>query len=670
MIKYLIFDTETSGLNIISDSPFLVAFGLVDEHFQLVHMDYFHVNSTVTKDINTEAQFKKYLETVPTIVGHNIKFDLHMMLNSGYPLDNLLNKNYIDTSVLARLVINHDKQTDASFSTALKKLAVQYLGVDSADEERKLKAELSNLIMQHKQAMKNYFISLGLWDINMKPTSQTVLLNKIYNAWNKHYHNLKQFKIARTTFLTNNPAPTYEDCSSVEKYALTDIKLTHGLFRLWYPKVGLLKQIPALMRTNEAVIPLLLMERKGLTVDIKRLLTDRNAILLELSKTKIIDPRTNTELAIGQHAKLKDLYEYESGINLKSADKETRNRISELSPAAKAADYISQMNKYLTTYITGILNKLTVVNNEYKVFTQYNLAGTITGRLSSDFQQFPRDPLVLNNNHEINIRSWFIVPQGNKYMFYFDYSQLELRLQCEWTALISGTPDKNMARAFSPYRCVEKNGKYYLEEDESIEWEPTDLHAMTAMNAFPGVTKNDPDWKHYRSLGKRSNFAINYGAAAPKLVEALHVDFPTAKALVDGYRKTFAGVVEFGKWLASRVYTVDNLPNLFLRRYYSRNKHLLQNWLVQGSGADLLLIKLKEVYEYIKDKPHWNFMITVHDEIGFTCNDISMQQLKKEVKEIQQLLSYSLSAVNVISDIEYTTTCWSEKQDWEDTTNE
>lgn len=87
------------------------------------------------------------------------------------------------------------------------------------------------------------------------------------------------------------------------------------------------------------------------------------------------------------------------------------------------------------------------------------------------------------------------------------YSQLELRLQCEWTNLINGSPDLNMARAFMPYRCIEVNGKYMLEEDPTTEWTPTDLHALTAKSAFPGIDETHPDWKHYRTLGKRCNFA-------------------------------------------------------------------------------------------------------------------------------------------------------------------
>lgn len=159
---------------------------------------------------------------------------------------------------------------------------------------------------------------------------------------------------------------------------------------------------------------------------------------------------------------------------------------------------------------------------------------------------------------------------------------------------------------------------------------------------------------------------VNYGASPNALVNALDVDFPTAKRLAEGYKKSFKGVVDFGKWIQNRVYTINKFPNLFNRKYYSTNKHQLQNWLVQGSGADLLLIKLKETYEYLKTHPHWNFLITVHDEIGFTCTDIPASQLNQEVKEIKELLGYSLSAVDVISDVEVTTTDWGHKEDWEE----
>jgi DNA polymerase-1 len=575
-----------------------------------------------------------------------------------------MNKNFIDTSVLARLVVDHDTQTDKTFSAGLKTLGVRYLGIDSNTEERALKMELSRLVSEHKEKMKAYFVAQSVWDSKLTQTNQTKLINDIYLNWNKVFHLYPQYTQHRKAFLQSNPEPTYEQCSNVVTYGMTDIKLTHGLLKLWFPKAVQLQQVDTLKRISNATYPLVIMERQGLAVDVQQVLKDRAKIVDELSKTTIVDPRTNTTLSIGQHAKLKELYEFESGEQLESSDKETRAEIESISPAAKAANYIAKLDKYLNTYVRSILDKLTLVGKEYRVFTQYNLAGTITGRLSSDFQQFPKDAITLADGTEINIRSWFVVPKQDKYMFYFDYSQMELRLQCEWTNIVNGHPDINMVRAFSPYKCIEKDGKYFLEEDPTKEWKATDLHALTAKNAFPNIDETHPDWKQYRNLGKRTNFAVNYGAAAPKIQQALKVDFPTAQALVQGYRKAFAGVVAFGKWISNRVYVTDNIPNLLLRRYYSRNKHQLQNWLVQGSGADILLLKLREIFEYIKTKPHWKFMITVHDELGFVCSDIPQEQLKREVKDIQKLMTHSMSAVDIISDVEYTTTKWSEKDEW------
>jgi len=677
MLKYLIYDTETTGLNIVTDKPFLFQYGLVDEDLNLLDVKVFKA-----KDKKNKQKFIDYIKKVDTIVGHNIKFDIHMAINSGIDISFFKDKNYIDTAVLARLVISHDQQRDSSFSIALKKLAVRYLGKDTAQEEHLLKAELSQLTLEHKANMKQYFIDKGVWDLSLSGRAETKVINEVYNNWNKVFHKYIHLKQARLDFLKLNPAPNYSDCSNVWTYAETDIYLTHGLFKLWYHDVVKLQQVPTLIRISKATIPYVLMERKGMSVNLNKLIQDRNMIIKEMSKTKIIDPRNGFEYSIGQHAKLKELYEYETGMLLKSADKQTRKEIESKSPSARKANYIAKMEKYLSSYITRILNKLSIIDNEYKVFTQYNFAGTVTGRLSSDFQQFPKEPLELANGYVVNIRDWFVVPKGNKYMFYFDYSQMELRLQCEWTNIVSGSPDLNMARAFSPYKChcYDSNGNkvpyqgepnkyfktrdWYLDEDPAIKWQPTDLHALTTKNAFPGVSEMDPDWGHYRQLGKRANFACNYGAAAPKIADALNVDFPTAQALVDGYKKAFKGVVDFSKWLYKHTRTTPSTPNLLLRRYYSRNKHLLQNWLVQGSGADILLEKTTEVYEYIKDKPWWNLMISVHDELGLTCDGIPKAQLDKEVKAIQNIMVYQLSAVDVTVDVEATETSWANKVDY------
>lgn len=92
-------------------------------------------------------------------------------------------------------------------------------------------------------------------------------------------------------------------------------------------------------------------------------------------------------------------------------------------------------------------------------------------------------------------------------------SQLELRLQTIWSAIIDGSPDITMARGFGPYHCHEKFDEdgtskgWFLNEDPDTKWHPTDFHTATAYEAFGALPDYEENKKHYRSLGKRANFA-------------------------------------------------------------------------------------------------------------------------------------------------------------------
>ena len=92
------------------------------------------------------------------------------------------------------------------------------------------------------------------------------------------FHKYPKLKKLRIKFLTQTPAPTYQDCSNVKTYGKTDIKLTHGLLKLWYPQAVRLDQVPTLIRLSNATFPLVLMERKGMTVDLYQVIKDRNIL--------------------------------------------------------------------------------------------------------------------------------------------------------------------------------------------------------------------------------------------------------------------------------------------------------------------------------------------------------------------------------------------------------
>lgn len=157
----------------------------------------------------------------------------------------------------------------------------------------------------------------------------------------------------------------------------------------------------------------------------------------------------------------------------------------------------------------------------------------------------------------------------------------------------------------------------------------------------------------------------NYGCSAATLSNNLGIDMDTAIKLVTGYKETFKGVVHFGNYIKKKIYAGrKEWPNIFKRYYYSGNAHKLCNYLVQGSGADLLLLKLRETYNFIKEHPWWTYVITVHDEIGFTVKDIPKEQIDKEVKELQEIMKCELTAVTIIADVEVTKTDWGHKKDY------
>lgn len=420
MLKYIIFDTETNGLNIRINKPFMLQYLFADENLQEIEKGIFYFDPRNEQDKLNKQKFIHALQTVPTLIGANIKFDVHMLVNMGFDIELFRYKNYIDIEVLARLVIDNDAQTDSKFSVALKSLASKYLCKDSSSEEHQLKMELSRLVTVHKQNMMQYFINAGLWPDNLSMTNSTKLINEIYgDNWFKYFDKHAKYKQAREQYLLTYPAPTYQDVSNINTYALTDVILTHCLTKLWYPQIVSKGQTETLKRVSKATFPLILMEREGLVIDIPKILEDRKFLLDYKNSSKIIDPRTGKEISIGQHKVLKDIYEYETGMKLSGADKEVRDSIEDISPTAKKVNNLSKLEKIVGTYATRLLRDATLIDGEYRVFTQYKMAGTVTGRLSSDFQQFPKEPSIINGR-TINVRDWFIVPKKSKYMFYFD----------------------------------------------------------------------------------------------------------------------------------------------------------------------------------------------------------------------------------------------------------
>ena len=136
------------------------------------------------------------------------------------------------------------------------------------------------------------------------------------------------------------------------------------------------------------------------------------------------------------------------------------------------------LDKWLSTYIEGMLNRV----SNGRIYTNINNSGAVTGRVSSDMQQQPSEPLLNKKGDELFHPRKVFVNDDNATTYYFDFSQMELRLQANYTIDISGG-DKNLCRAFIPFGCVSifTNKKYRLGDENwgSGEWVDEDDNEWT-----------------------------------------------------------------------------------------------------------------------------------------------------------------------------------------------
>jgi DNA polymerase-1 len=257
---------------------------------------------------------------------------------------------------------------------------------------------------------------------------------------------------------------------------------------------------------------------------------------------------------------------------------------------------------------------------------------------------------------------------------------MELRVQAHYT-LILGDGDLNLTRAFMPYRCTSiltgqpfsygvddiHSGEWVNEDNKP--WTPTDLHSATTLQAFPDLKLDDPNFSHYRSLGKRANFAKNYGAGWFKLMESLKISEDIAKALDQGYNKAFPKVRDYQRWVDKQLQLYGYVQNLYGRRYYvssSNNFYKSYNYLIQGSCADLMKMKEIEIANFLKSNNLKSKMILViHDEVQISI-PADEEWIVPKIRQILDDNNKVIHTLPMICEVEVTNKSWADKEDYEE----
>lgn len=662
---YICYDTETTGLNHMLDTPFLFIVGFNKFVYYC--------------DIENKSIFDSFIKNVYdcciefniTLYAHNAKYDWHMLYNNRTPIPKEV--NLADTMTIARLI----NSCDSDFSSIkLESVGAKYVDSSAKFAQVLIKDKIKKLTAERKKAVCNAY-------------KEKHNVKKFSDAWTKYVKRVRFINDYDEVF-EDFKEPTYYDVylehkEIMVKYAIDDVVImleflrnTESLYNnLYLSNNGVNRDV--INRENKLIYHIANLERVGFCVDKDYLVTSYNKLkdYQEELYTKL-HLITETEWKVGQHNEIIKFFKEKYNINLESADKRSISALSlekneDVKTISKLICKLRTVDKWISTYVIGVLNRIVFINGEYRLFTTINNNGTVSGRVTSNLQQMPKFGLINEEGEELFHPRRFVIAGKNKSLWFLDYSQVELRVQAYYTILV-GAPDYNLCRAYMPYGCINSKGEHFdyknsnhvLNWDnkdwynkDGTEWKPTDLHSATTKKAFPELDEDSHEFKKARNLGKTTNFAKNYGAGAKTLAINLDIDMETAEKLSQSYIDTFPGVLSYNK----KVYEMLNLKgfveSLYGRRYYineSKNYYKGGNYLIQGSAADLLKEAEIKIGEYLEDKQSKMIML-IHDEIAFEVVD-GEEYIIPIVKGIMEEAKSKIPYIPLVCSVDKTTTNW------------
>ena len=698
------FDTETTGLHIILDKPFLFQFGWICKDC----MEGYAFSVDIERQPNLAKQvinaWHKLVSTVKVYLGHNVKYDLNMLINIGLAYTT---ENVSDTMFYIRYAHDALHQSEGGPPLALKEYSAKYIAHDARTHEKLLDQEKTSIAKEYNNMLKRRLQSCKLPDSLKDKKYKSFTLSAIDDLFKDPIAEIEDFPedVQRAyldwkakdlpLYLQNKVVQLVEsdmirydtlNRENVIKYALYDIVWTLEIYAQCAPVIKARQQEVAIKMESDLIFPLVEMERVGFKTDKKYLENCRkNLKNYIIQQRKKLFELTQKEFSIGQHAVIHDILTEDFNVTLTATNASEMDLVlsnliieNKDNPAIKVIQLIQELRtleKWYSAYITRFLKDL--INTD-RLYTTINQVGAVSGRVTSNFQQFPRDPILTEDGKELFHPRRMVTISGNDYdgIIYCDYSQIELRFQALYTILV-GSPDLNLCRAYMPYKCHLKDGtsfdytnpehikrwqeEWYLDENPEELWEPVDVHGATT-TAATGLKKGDVGIKEARyAIGKRTNFAKNYGAQYNKIRQM----FPDkteeeCRKIDQAYYTAFPGVKAYHNYCYQRALE-SYTTNLFGVKYYNVSGHKLINMLIQGSAAFFLKWKIKQLYDYCKAnnvKSRWQMQI--HDELSWEKHKDDPLHVFTDMQKIMN--DWTDTLVPIVAEMDATKTTWAEKK--------
>jgi len=680
------FDTETTGLHIILDRPFLFQFGWLDIPNKQGYAFGIDLEANPELAMKVVKAWMIMAKDLKILLGHNVSFDLHMLLNIGveYRTENLS-----DTMFYIRYAHDSVAVKNGGAPLKLKDYCARFVDRDARHHEQLLQVERTAIASRlNNKLMKDFLKGRRMKDL--KPffddaTNDPEDLHYqdfiAYQLWLKW---LPDWIKGRFTNVVDSQDIPYHvlNRQTVMDYAIMDIVLTLEVWLATAPVVEFRQTQYPIDIENSLILPFLDMERVGFQIDVPYLIQSRLILKEYIHERRLEFHRlAGSVISSGQHARILRVLNENFGITCTSTEADELSRLeSDLRHTGEnpdGVDFIRTLQELRTLekwYSTYILRFLRHLSHTDRLYTSINSVGTVSGRVTSDFQQFPKDAILASDGRELFHPRKMVIVTGGNYdgLVYLDYSQIELRLQAIYTILV-GHPEPNLLQAYMPYLCHRRDGtpfdfqnrahildwegEWFLDEDPEVQWRPLDVHAASTCLAF-NVTRDHPDFKKLRSKGKTLNFSKNYGSGI-RCTRAMFPEYSEEEIIrIDAaYYKAFPGVKSYHEYCYALAMQQPWSENLFGVRYYGVSGHNTINILIQGSGAFLLKLKIREMWLYaqthgIKSRMQMN----IHDEVSWEKHKDEDLTVFRQYQQIMETWEDTL--VPIVAEMEVSTTTW------------
>jgi DNA polymerase I len=472
--------------------------------------------------------------------------------------------------------------------------------------------------------------------IRLGATDDTMLISYVLDA-GKGSHDMDS---VATRYLGRSPSrfkdvknkdralftPEATPIARTAAYATEDADVTLRLWQALKPRMAA-EKVTSVYETLERPMPRVLacMEERGISVN--------PAVLTQLSndfgkKQSALEQEINkiagTQINPGSPKQLGDILFGQMGL-----PGGTRTKTGQWSTGARALEELAeqghklpqvildwrQVSKLRSTYTEALPNY--VNPKTHRVHTNYALASTSTGRLSSSEPNLQNIPIRTEDGRKI--RRAFVAAPGKK-LVSADYSQIELRLLSE----VANVP--TLRKAFQ---------------------DGVDIHAMTASEMFGVPVKDMPP--DIRRRAKAINFGIIYGISAFGLAAQLGIDGKEAGVYIKKYFERFPGIRDYMDETREFCREHGYVLTLFARKCHypdirssnpsirSFNERAAINARLQGSAADIIrraMIRIEP--ELKKDRLNAQMLLQVHDELIFEVPESEIDRTIPVIKSVMQ----------------------------------